>query len=182
MCRTSLDRPGEQAGTAPGCSLPFGPGQSNMLLSHSDTETRQNHDGFGGRNQKSPRKPGWGRRAAVAQVCLGRNASCQAFTSLQAGDSRQCVPNNFALSPKQPNSHRLPHVTRILSPHLPIPAGKAWHGTAQLVNPRGLQAGQGARLAFQTHRPKYLLMFPPGSALYQKPPHPFQTPIKTLKT
>lgn len=68
----------------------------------------------------------------MAQVCLGRNASCQAFTSLQAGDSRQCLPNNFALSPK---TAQFPSVATCHQDPVPSPPhtsreGMARHGTA----------------------------------------------------
>lgn len=170
----------EQAGTAaPGCSLPFGSGQPTMLLSRSETKTRQNPEAesfkAGGRGRKRPSKPGWGGRAAIAQVCLGGNAGLPSLykpagRQVRAGSASQ-IASFFP--PKQTNSTRLPHVARILSPHLPVPAGKARDGWRNWGSCR-----QGTRFAFQTHRPKYLLMFPLGSASHQKPPHPFQTPIK----
>lgn len=127
---------GEQAGTAPGCSLPFGSGQPNMLLSHSDTKTRQNHEAesFKALEAAIRRVPanldGAGglqsHRFALAEMPAAKPS--QACRQMTAGSVSQ-ITSLFPLN--QPNSHWSPHVARILSPHLPIPAGKAWHGTAR---------------------------------------------------
>lgn len=178
-CQRSLDRPGRrlapQHQAAARLSAPVNPSRHYHVATPKprgrklqgwrpgSEESPANLDGAGGLR--------WRGFASAATPAAKPLRACR-----QAGDGRQRTPNNFTLSPR---TARIPSVAAYCQDPAPSPPSTSGEGTARPANPGRLlagqaapQAGHGARLVFQAHRPKYLLTSPLGSASYQKPPTP----------